>query len=81
MVSKYDTLRDELRNRPRGEFILTFRQIEDLLGFALPASAQRPQWWANVTGGGHSQARAWSAAGFDAFLIAGSKKVRFRSRS
>lgn len=80
MVSKYDPLREDLCKRPRGEFTLTFRQIEEVLGFPLPSSAQRPQWWANITDGGHSQTRAWSGAGFDAFLIAGSRKVRFRSR-
>ncbi len=80
MVSKYDPLQENLRKRSRGEFTLTFRQIEEVLGFPLPASAQRPQWWANVKGGGHPQSRAWAGAGFDAFLVSGSKKVRFRSR-
>lgn len=76
-MSKYDPLRTHLSGRPRGEFMLTFREIEQVLGFPLPASAQRPQWWANTTEGGGPQLQAWRAAGLDAFLVAGSKKVRF----
>jgi hypothetical protein len=40
----------------------TFAEVEDVLGFALPASARNHQaWWANdVTT--HSHARAWLAA-------------------
>ena len=80
MPSKYDPLKRHLQERPRGEFSLTFKQIEEVLGFPLPNSAQRPQWWANVTGGSHSQSQAWQSAGFEAFLVSGSRKVRFRSR-
>jgi hypothetical protein len=80
MPSKYDALRDHLSAHPKGEFELPFYKIEQILGFSLPKSAERPQWWANVTGGAHVQTRAWQSAGFDAFLIAGSRKARFRSR-
>lgn len=79
MASKYDPLKEELMSRPKGEFALTFRQIEEVLGFPLPASATTPQWWANVTGSSHPHSRAWRDAGFDAFLVAGSRKVRFKS--
>ncbi|MEJ6789554.1 hypothetical protein BrevBR_08360 [Brevundimonas sp. BR2-1] len=46
----------------------------------LPNSAARPQWWANITDPDQSpvQREAWRAAGFDAFLIAGRDRVRFR---
>lgn len=41
---------------------LTFRQVEEMLGFALPASALKHRaWWAN---GGHTHADAWLDAGF-----------------
>jgi hypothetical protein len=33
-----------------------------------------------VTGPGHPHSRAWQDAGFEAFLVQGSKKVRFKSR-
>jgi hypothetical protein len=78
--SKYDPLKAHLAGRPRGEFTLSFREMEQVLGFELPKSAARPQWWANVEGGQHVQTKAWRDAGFDAFLVAGSRKVRFRSR-
>ena len=45
----------------------SFREIESILGFDLPASARlhRP-WWSNPRGGnGHSHALAWSAAGWE----------------
>lgn len=80
MPSKYDPLKAHLIGRPRGEFKLSFGEIERVLGFELPKSADRPQWWANVEGAGHVQVNAWRDAGFDAFLVAGSRKVRFRSR-
>jgi hypothetical protein len=77
--SKYDPLRDFLRTKSRGEFTLSFAEIERILGGSLPKSAATPQWWSNVLGSDHPQKRAWQSAGFDAFLVAGSRKVRFRS--
>ncbi|HEU4968987.1 DUF7662 domain-containing protein [Sphingomonas sp.] len=80
MKSKYSPLREHLASKPRGEFQLSFAEIERVLGFKLPASANRPQWWANVTGGGHPHSRSWQDAGFDAFLVEGFRRVRFRSK-
>lgn len=53
------------------EFVLSFREIEEVLGSSLPRSAERPQWWANVTNREttHVQREAWRRAGYDAFLI------------
>lgn len=49
------------------EWKTTFRELEGILGFALPKSARihRP-WWANHQGigGGHSHALAWEMAGW-----------------
>ena len=43
---------------------LSFREIEALLGVALPASARRYRpWWANEEAGTHVHARAWLDAG------------------
>jgi hypothetical protein len=79
MVSKYDPLRDHLAQQSFREFQLTFREIEDVIGFSLPPSAERPQWWSNVQGPStHVQREAWRQAGYDAFLIAGSRRVKFR---
>ena len=51
----------------RKEWRTTFGEIESVLGFELPPSARlyRP-WWANENGNnGHTQARAWTAAGWE----------------
>ena len=64
---KYRRLYTHLRSRPAQRWRTTFREIESVLRFELPASARlhRP-WWANQSGGnGHSQALAWSIAGWE----------------
>lgn len=80
-MGKYDPLRDYLRRQQADEFELTFAEIERKLGAMLPNSASRPQWWANVAdpGTSHVQRAAWRAAGFEAFLVAGRDRVRFRT--
>lgn len=77
-MSKYDLLRDYLSNQRHREFALTFSEIEKILGFKLPDSAERPQWWANQVAAGRPQREAWRAAGYDAFLSGNSRKVTFR---
>jgi hypothetical protein len=78
-MSKYDPLRDYLLKQHLRELVLSFREIELILAFNLPASAYRPQWWANVEGETtHVQREAWRDAHYDAFLIRGSNKVQFR---
>jgi hypothetical protein len=76
-MSVYDPLRDYLMNVRFRELELSFAEIEKILARPLPRSSDRPQWWANVEAPGHSQREAWRAAGFDAFLIFGSRKVKF----
>ena len=64
---KYQRLYTHLCRLATREWRTTFGEIETVIGFGLPASARlhRP-WWANQTGGnGHSQALAWSAAGWE----------------
>lgn len=79
-MAKYDPLRDYLRKQKLDEFELTFAEMERKIGYMLPKSAGRPQWWANTTAPDttHVQRRAWGDAGFAAFLIAGADRVRFR---
>lgn len=79
-MGKYDPLRDYLKRQRSQTFELSFAEIERTLGAMLPNSATRPQWWANVADPAttHVQREAWRAAGFDAFLIAGKDRVRFR---
>ena len=48
------------------EWRTSFREIESILGFSLPASARRYNaWWANETIVQHSQCLAWTAAGWE----------------
>ena len=65
--SKYQRLYTHLCGLTTQEWRTSFSEIEAVMGFDLPASARfhRP-WWSNQTGGnGHSQALAWSAAGWE----------------
>lgn len=64
---KYRRLYRYLCDLPLREWMTSFAEIEVVLGFALPASARlhRP-WWANKNrGSGHSQALAWTLAGWE----------------
>lgn len=64
---KYRRLYAYLRDLPVQEWRASFREIEAILGFELPASARlhRP-WWANQRqGSGHSHSMAWRAAGWE----------------
>lgn len=52
-----------LEHRYASSVVLTFEQIESLLGFALPAAArQEPGWWTSVAGNGPRDGEAWTAA-------------------
>ena len=43
--NKYDLLRDHLKSHRKDELVMTFDEIEEILGFALPRAAQRAEWW------------------------------------
>ena len=78
-MGKYDPLRDFLALRKDEEFFLSFNDIEEIIGGPLPPSAQRPQWWENSSDdNSRVQREAWRVAGYDAFKIAGSDRVKFR---
>jgi len=78
-VAKYDPLYDYLCKQNLQEFMLSFKEIEAIIGDRLPPSAARPQWWENATdrNSSHVQSRAWQAARYNAYLVNGSDKVRF----
>ena len=64
---KYQRLYAHLCGLGTREWRTSFREIESIIGFELPASARlyRP-WWANQSAGnGHSQALAWGVAGWE----------------
>ncbi len=52
-----------LEHRYASRVVLTFEQIESLLGFTLPSAArQEPGWWTGVAGNGLRDGEAWTAA-------------------
>jgi hypothetical protein len=62
---EYRSLHDYLDGRFATTVVLTFGQIEDLLGFALPDPARHQQeWWSNVEPPGPAPApsRSWTEA-------------------
>ena len=64
---KYQRLYTYLCGLRTKEWRTSFGEIESIVGFELPPSARlhRP-WWANQSSGnGHSQALAWSVAGWE----------------
>ncbi|MDE0150074.1 MAG: Swt1 family HEPN domain-containing protein [Rhodospirillaceae bacterium] len=65
-IGKYEPLFHHLTALEVAEWHASFREIEAVLGFALPASARRhPAWWSNQkSGAGPIQSRAWQEAGW-----------------
>jgi hypothetical protein len=64
-VWEYQGLYRYLENRFANTVVLTFAQVESLLGFALPDLARlRPDWWASPEAGAvpSSQSRSWIEA-------------------
>ena len=65
-MATYRALHVYLNGRYADKVVLTFGEIEDLLGFALPEAARsRVEWWTDgAAGGGESpQSHAWTHAG------------------
>ena len=78
-MSRYQPLADFLAGQKSDRWEATFDQIEAELGFSLPNSARRyPAWWANQSGGGHSQTAGWRSVGWrTAALDLAARRVRF----
>lgn len=80
---KYGVLYRYLEHRYADVIVLTFGQIEDLLGFALPQRARTyKEWWtlgANVEGAPHAD--AWTLAGRTASPNLQSRTVIFTRTS
>ena len=79
---KYAALTDYLRKAGKDQVTLSFRQLEEILGFTLPKSARRYRpWWANQKAPHvSSQSQSWQQAGYavDSVRAAESGWVRFR---
>lgn len=77
-MPKYEHLHTFLASLPGRSWTATFREIEKILGFALPPSALKyPAWWANDRTG-HSHAGSWLDAGWHASAVdIGRRSVTF----
>lgn len=75
--SKYKALSEFLYESWEKKIELSYEQLEDVLGFSLPASAHNlPQsYWANTEY--HTYAKSWLKLGYKAKVDAGNKKVIF----
>lgn len=64
MSGKYLLLYKYLQNRYADTVVLTFAQIESLIGFALPDQARiNQQWWTNApTAAGTNYSDSWTLA-------------------
>jgi hypothetical protein len=79
-VNDYDALRDYLQKNKLAEFILSFDQIEEIIGAALPRAAHRASWWETSRSPQEKmpQREACLAAGFIATRLPDGKSVRFK---
>jgi hypothetical protein len=63
MTGKYLRLHTYLKNRYANTVVLTFAEIEDLLGFALPGEAsQDVTWWTSGAAATPTYTDAWTIA-------------------
>jgi hypothetical protein len=77
--NKFEPLYDYLMKETRADFVLTFEEIEEILGFALPRAAHRAEWWDKDTPEHpRDQAQAIHQAGYDSRRASDGGKVRFR---
>jgi hypothetical protein len=60
-MGKYDPLRDLLASRQLDEVVLTFGDVEKLVGLLPPSAHLHRAWWANDS---KVQAQAWRSAGW-----------------
>ncbi|GHT94651.1 hypothetical protein FACS1894141_1730 [Spirochaetia bacterium] len=75
-MSKYSALQEYLKNSQNQAEMLSFQQVETILGYPLPDSASKHRpWWAN---GGHTQAAAWLDVGWEIKSVSLGVSVTFR---
>lgn len=83
-TGKYRLLSNYLRDRFADRLVLTFAQIEDLLGFALPGISRRQlEWWgdADTATTPSPQSDAWTLAGRTANVNLRAESVTFERRA
>ena len=79
-MSDYDRLRDYLKGKTVPELVLSFEQIEDIIGAALPRAAHRASWWDTLRSPQEKmpQREACLAGGYVATRMPDGRTVRFR---
>ena len=79
-VNDYDALRDYLKKQSRLELVLSFDEIEEIIGAGLPRAAQRASWWDSLRSPQEQmpQREACLAAGYVATRLPDGNSVRFR---
>ena len=79
-MNDYDALRDYLTRQTRPDLVLSFVEIEQIIGAALPRAAQRASWWDSLRSPQEKmpQREACLAAGYAATRLPDGKGVRFR---
>ncbi len=78
-TSEYRLLHKYLRDRFANRLVLSFSEIEDILGFALPESARlQEEWWATGTAAHESvQSDSWTLASRTATVNMAAQNVMF----
>ena len=76
----YDALRDYLKQQTRLELVLSFEEIEEIIGDSLPRAAHRASWWDSLRSPQEKmpQREACLAGGYIATRLADGKSVRFK---
>jgi hypothetical protein len=79
-VNDYDSLRDHLKKQKLAEFVLSFEEIEEIIGAALPRAAHRASWWETLRSPQEKmpQREACREAGYIATRQADGKSVKFK---
>ena len=79
-VNDYDALRDHLKKQTLPEFVLSFEEIEELIGASLPRAAHRASWWETLRSPEVKmpQREACLAGGYIATRQPDGKSVRFK---
>lgn len=81
-MGKYSPLATYLKNSKNDTEVLTFKQIEEIIGSSLPNSALvHREWWANETNPNtrHTQCRGWVSVGWKVDNVVLGEKVSFKN--
>jgi hypothetical protein len=80
-MSKYEPLTAFLKQANGRNLRLSFAEIEQVLGFPLPASKRYPAWWSN-SATNNTMTQAWLSAGYKTEQVdVGEEKVTFHSEA